>query len=120
MTLQAIVQHEIDDQLTEVRNSATDALMWLRRTLWFMSEYLSEYHAVYVRNSGRIDYHAPSECLNKAYNSTMRQYHSWAVRGIFSLALKAIPSNDDFMLSLVDKKEDYLAAKDEFTTFVNF
>lgn len=30
-TLQAIVQDEVNEKVTNVKNSATDALMWLRR-----------------------------------------------------------------------------------------
>jgi hypothetical protein len=31
LTLQAIVQDEVNEKVTHVKNSATDALMWLRR-----------------------------------------------------------------------------------------
>ena len=30
-TLQSMIQHEIDEKVTKVKNSATDALMWLKR-----------------------------------------------------------------------------------------
>ncbi len=32
-SLQAIVQVEIDDEVTKVKNSATDALLWLKRSV---------------------------------------------------------------------------------------
>ena len=32
-TLQSMIQHEIDENVTRVKNSATDALMWLKRQI---------------------------------------------------------------------------------------
>lgn len=41
-TLQSIVLHEVRADLAQVRNSATEALLWLRRGLKFLKEFLSE------------------------------------------------------------------------------
>lgn len=44
-TLQSIVLHEVQTDVTQVRNSATEALLWLRRGLKFLKEFLSEVNA---------------------------------------------------------------------------
>lgn len=41
-TLQSIVLHEVQTDVAQVRNSATEALLWLRRGLKFLKEFLSE------------------------------------------------------------------------------
>lgn len=48
-TLQSIVLHEVQTDVAQVRNSATEALLWLRRGLKFLKEFLSEV------NTGRQD-----------------------------------------------------------------
>lgn len=44
-TLQSIVLHEVRADVAQVRNSATEALLWLRRGLKFLKEFLSEVNA---------------------------------------------------------------------------
>lgn len=44
-TLQSIVLHEVQTDVAQVRNSATEALLWLRRGLKFLKEFLSEVNA---------------------------------------------------------------------------
>jgi hypothetical protein len=105
-----MIQHELDENLTQVRNSATDALMWLRRALWFLGEYMQEFSRSYTS--------IPSECLYAAYQLTLRQYHNWVVRGIFSLAMRSMPSNEDFIKSLLVSPEDLTRNKHAIMTFV--
>uniref|UniRef100_A0A671UQB7 Pleckstrin homology domain-containing family A member 8 n=1 Tax=Sparus aurata TaxID=8175 RepID=A0A671UQB7_SPAAU len=91
-TLQSIVLHEIHTDVAQVRNSATEALLWLRRGLKFLKEFLSEV------NAGNQDIQG---ALNNAYGKTLRQYHGWVVRGVFALALRAAPSYQSFSAALV-------------------
>ncbi|XP_077430854.1 pleckstrin homology domain-containing family A member 8 [Vanacampus margaritifer] len=91
-TLQSIVLHEVHTQVAQVRNSATEALLWLRRGLKFLKEFLSQV------NAGEQDIHG---ALNHAYGKTLRQYHGWVVRGVFALALRAAPSYQSFTAALV-------------------
>lgn len=44
-TLQSIVLYEVQTDVARVRNSATEALLWLGRGLKFLKEFLSELHA---------------------------------------------------------------------------
>lgn len=41
-TLQSIVLHEVETEVAQVRNSATEALLWLKRGLKFLKEFLFE------------------------------------------------------------------------------
>ncbi|XP_028281995.1 pleckstrin homology domain-containing family A member 8 [Parambassis ranga] len=104
-TLQSIVLHEAETNVARVRNSATEALLWLRRGLKFLKEFLSEV------NAGQQDIQG---ALNNAYGKTLRQYHGWVVRGVFALALRAAPSYQSFTAALVSKEGDEL--KSGFTS----
>ncbi|KAL3060367.1 hypothetical protein OYC64_014846 [Pagothenia borchgrevinki] len=106
-TLQSIVLHEVQTGNARVRNSATEALLWLRRGLKFLKEFLSEV------NAGTKD--IPG-ALNNAYGKTLRQYHGWVVRGVFALALRAAPSYQSFAAALVLTEGDEL--KSSFTSGV--
>ncbi|KAA0703050.1 Pleckstrin -like proteiny domain-containing family A member 8 [Triplophysa tibetana] len=103
-TLQSIVLHEMETEVAQVRNSATEALLWLKRGLKFLKEFLCEI------NTGVKDVQGP---LNKAYGKTLRQYHGWVIRGVFALALRAAPSYESFMAALVCHEGDEL--KEGFT-----
>ncbi|KAF1387809.1 hypothetical protein PFLUV_G00083790 [Perca fluviatilis] len=107
-TLQSIVLHEVQTENSRVRNSATEALLWLRRGLMFLKEFLSEV------NAGEQDIHG---ALNNAYGKTLRQYHGWVVRGVFALALRAAPSYQSFAAALVSRAGDEL--KGGFTSGVH-
>uniref|UniRef100_A0A4W6DHZ7 Pleckstrin homology domain-containing family A member 8 n=1 Tax=Lates calcarifer TaxID=8187 RepID=A0A4W6DHZ7_LATCA len=96
-TLQSIVLHEVHTDVAQVRNSATEALLWLRRGLKFLKEFLSEV------NAGEQDIQG---ALNNAYGKTLRQYHGWVVRGVFALALRAAPSYQSFTAALVSREGD--------------
>lgn len=98
-TLQSIVLHEVQTDVARVRNSATEALLWLRRGLKFLKEFLSEV------NAGEQDIQG---ALNNAYGKTLRQYHGWVVRGVFALALRAAPSYQSFAAALVSRAGDEL------------
>ncbi|XP_068613855.1 pleckstrin homology domain-containing family A member 8 [Brachionichthys hirsutus] len=98
-TLQSIVLHEVHRDVAQVRNSATEALLWLTRGLKFLKEFLS------AVNDGQEDIHG---ALNTAYGKTLRQYHGWVVRGVFALALRAAPSYQSFTAALASSEGDEL------------
>ncbi|XP_076593239.1 pleckstrin homology domain-containing family A member 8 [Chaetodon auriga] len=104
-TLQSIVLQEVQTDVALVRNSATEALLWLRRGLKFLKEFLSEV------NTGQQDIQG---ALNNAYGKTLRQYHGWVVRGVFALALRAAPTYQSFSAALVSREGDEL--KSGFTS----
>uniref|UniRef100_A0A8C8RRJ7 Pleckstrin homology domain-containing family A member 8 n=1 Tax=Pelusios castaneus TaxID=367368 RepID=A0A8C8RRJ7_9SAUR len=104
-TLQKIVLHEVSAEVAHVRNSATEALLWLKRGLKFLKGFLTE-----VKNGEKNIQTA----LNTAYGKTLRQHHGWVVRGVFALALRAAPTYEDFVAALSVKKFD-----DQEETFYN-
>ncbi|XP_051577356.1 pleckstrin homology domain-containing family A member 8 [Myxocyprinus asiaticus] len=103
-TLQSVVLHEVETEVAQVRNSATEALLWLKRGLKFLKEFLFQI------NTGEKDIQG---ALNNAYGKTLRQFHGWVVRGVFALALRAAPSYEGFMAALVSHEGDEL--KEGFT-----
>ncbi|XP_077334530.1 pleckstrin homology domain-containing family A member 8-like [Lithobates pipiens] len=96
-TLQNIVLHEVNASLAQVRNSATEALLWLKRGLKFLFQFLTE-----VKN-GESNIQT---ALSNAYGKTLRQYHGWVVRGVFALALRAAPTYEGFVAALVAHEGD--------------
>ncbi|KAH0627353.1 hypothetical protein JD844_002947 [Phrynosoma platyrhinos] len=90
-TLQKIILHEVSTGDAQIRHSATEALLWLKRGLKFLKEFLTE-----LKNGEKNIQTA----LNNAYGRTLRQYHGWVVRGVFALALRASPTYEGFALAL--------------------
>ncbi|XP_005100346.1 pleckstrin homology domain-containing family A member 8 [Aplysia californica] len=90
-TLQSMVLQEVQAQQHTHSNSATSALLWLKRSLEFIREFLREC------SSGSTDL---SVCASNAYSRTLKNYHGWVVRGVFAVAVKAIPYREDFITHL--------------------
>lgn len=94
--------HEVEAGVAQVRNSATEALLWLRRGLKFLKEFLSQVNAGEQDIHGALSEWWRVKCpvysfplilpltqtffpLDKAYGKTLRQYHGWVVRGVFAV-----------------------------------
>lgn len=105
-TLQSMIQQEMDENVTRVKNSATDALMWLKRAIWFLREFLYEF-------SNKEDPDM-AMCVYESYQRTLRQYHNWVVRSIFSLAMRSLPTKESFLEGLAVDGQDYLKNKQLF------
>lgn len=103
ITLQDIVNSEIEEKSTKAKNSATDALLWLKRALTFVRVFLEE---VLTGEEDLV------KCAKKAYEKSLKHFHGWMVQGIFSLAMKAVPYRKDFVKALApDSTEDVLLAE---------
>ncbi|EPQ31857.1 uncharacterized protein PFL1_00056 [Pseudozyma flocculosa PF-1] len=89
-TLQALVENE--GKPGDKKRTATEGLMWLLRGLDFTAKAL------------RRSVSDPSEELTvsftKAYENSLRQHHSFVIRPVFSLAMKACPYRKDFYAKL--------------------
>ncbi|XP_022079362.1 pleckstrin homology domain-containing family A member 8-like isoform X2 [Acanthaster planci] len=96
-TLQAIVQQETRSSTYQLKNSATEALMWLRRALEFVCAFLEEII------KGEKD--LPS-AATAAYKRSLQKFHGWVIQGVFSLAVRAAPYYEDFMKCLLQNPED--------------
>lgn len=90
-TLQALIQKEINAK----QNIAKEALLWLKRALEFTSKGLN------LEPNQEV-----STSFTKAYKETLSQYHSFLIRPIFSVAMKAVPSRSDFFKSLGGSEQD--------------
>ncbi|XP_028393353.1 pleckstrin homology domain-containing family A member 8-like [Dendronephthya gigantea] len=90
-TLQSMINVEIHSNTCTVKNSATDALLWLKRALQFTNAFLMEI------NKGERELVVVA---SNAYSKTLRKYHGWMVRGVFALAVKAVPYWKDFVTAL--------------------
>jgi len=91
LTLQGIVQKEIDAKTTTVKNSATDALLWLKRALSFIRIFFEEVLSMEPELN---------KCVNKAYSGSLKKFHGWIVQKMFSVAMMAVPYRTDFIKAL--------------------
>ncbi|KAF2771921.1 glycolipid transfer protein [Teratosphaeria nubilosa] len=107
-TLQDLVRNELKTK----KHTATEGLVWLVRALDFTAQAL------------RRNLSNPTEELSgsfrDAYGNTLKQYHSFVIKPIFSAAMSATPYRKDFYGKLgddqarVDKElGDWLAAVEE-------
>eukprot|EP00002_Diphylleia_rotans_P025980 TRINITY_DN5157_c0_g1_i1.p1 TRINITY_DN5157_c0_g1~~TRINITY_DN5157_c0_g1_i1.p1 ORF type:complete len:204 (-),score=59.83 TRINITY_DN5157_c0_g1_i1:103-714(-) len=90
-TVQELIKNEIAAKSTKESGSATDALLWLKRALEFIAKLLQEVLA------------KPDELTtlaSNAYYATLANYHGWVVRGVFTMALSAVPYRKDFLEKL--------------------
>ena len=111
-TLQSMISLEIHSNTCTAKNSATDALLWLKRALEFTNAFLMEI------NKGERELVVVA---SNAYSKTLRKYHGWMVRGVFAMAVKAVPYWKDFVKALgstdsgVAPETDVLHDIQEFT-----
>ncbi|XP_015750045.1 PREDICTED: pleckstrin homology domain-containing family A member 8-like, partial [Acropora digitifera] len=73
------------------------------RALEFMQVFLSEV------SRGEKDL---AVAAATAYGKTLRRYHGWVVRGVFALAVKAVPYRSDFLTSLGTTEQGLAPHKD--------
>jgi pleckstrin family protein A (phosphoinositide binding specific) protein 8 len=105
-TLQAIVDDELIQKVNYQKNSATDALMWLRRGFLFFQEFLLIFSNTFDNDMTAVVY--------KAYESSLKPYHSWVVKGIFALATRVLPTKEEFLRGIAVSGNDFLENKDSF------
>eukprot|EP00834_Sanchytrium_tribonematis_P003150 NODE_113_length_18482_cov_1.630746.p13 type:complete len:186 gc:universal NODE_113_length_18482_cov_1.630746:13461-12904(-) len=114
-TLENLVEQRLDQfiQKGEIEKSgtATCALLWLNRGLNFTCQSLQ-----LAQDNPNKEL---SECFSTAYGQTLSKYHSFLVKPIFSLAMKAIPYRKNFYENLsagkseadiLPKQKEWLAA----------
>ncbi|CAF4576809.1 unnamed protein product, partial [Rotaria sp. Silwood1] len=46
------------------------------------------------------------DAINKAYGQTLKRFHGWITRGVFSIALRSAPYKEDFLVSLAIDSND--------------
>nr|XP_022319259.1 pleckstrin homology domain-containing family A member 3-like isoform X2 [Crassostrea virginica] len=82
-TLQTMVLTEVDCKHHRISSSATVALLWMKRGLQFIREFLKEI----LNNQQDL-----SLAASNAYSRSLKPFHGWVVRGVFAVAVKALPS----------------------------
>ncbi|KAG0152135.1 hypothetical protein CROQUDRAFT_719397 [Cronartium quercuum f. sp. fusiforme G11] len=87
-TLECLVEYE----KTAKRRDATQGLLWLTRGLHFTYEGL--------RRSQENPTEELSESFTKGYETSLKPYHSFVVRPVFGLAMKACPYRADLFSKL--------------------
>nr|XP_023022322.1 glycolipid transfer protein-like [Leptinotarsa decemlineata] len=82
---------------TEGENVATDALMWLRRALHFLSLFY-QYLIEDSRNDQASSDLAP--LLKKAYSETLKPFHGWLGSQLFNVLSRFAPRRKNLIFSL--------------------
>ncbi|CAG8643197.1 9310_t:CDS:2 [Acaulospora morrowiae] len=78
----------------EKKRIATEGLLWLKRGLEFTS--------VALRRSKSNKDEELSASFTQAYGLTLKKHHSFVVRPVFGLAMKAVPYRAEFFKKLGD------------------
>lgn len=90
-TLQKLVAYEMSKNQHLDPNSATQALLWLKRGLEFIKEFLKELKVQTVLSAAGYT----------AYERSLKPYHGFVVRSVFSLAMRAAPYRTVLLAALV-------------------
>ncbi|ELT92104.1 hypothetical protein CAPTEDRAFT_159602 [Capitella teleta] len=98
-TLQTIVLYEIQQKQSHLSNSATVAILWLKRTLDFIREFIREY---------LLDSEDTTSIVQTAYVKTLKEFHGWVVRGVFAVAVKSLPTHEELLEVLTSDPSDAL------------
>ncbi|XP_077489761.1 pleckstrin homology domain-containing family A member 8-like [Amblyomma americanum] len=95
--LLAMLQREVDEGRDATSGRAIESLLWLKRALEFILQFLSEIH------SGNENL---ADCASKAYGRTLKRYHNWLVQKVFAVAVRAMPSMRTFRRDLAPRPND--------------
>ncbi|OBZ70917.1 Pleckstrin y domain-containing family A member 8 [Grifola frondosa] len=87
-TLELLVVNE----KTEKKRTATEGLLWLLRGLAFTCK------ALQLAQANASEELAAA--FSKSYEGTLKKFHNFVVKGIFSVAMKACPYRADFYAKL--------------------
>ncbi|KAK3082911.1 hypothetical protein FSP39_008873 [Pinctada imbricata] len=125
-TLQNMIIAEMNSNQQHLSSSATVALLWMKRSLEFIKEFLAEMY------KGEQDL---STAASNSYSRSLKPFHGWVVRGVFAVAVKALPyrnvflsmlgvegdesEGSDFMQCLMSDMENYITALDVVIKILN-
>ncbi|KIK09835.1 hypothetical protein K443DRAFT_671151 [Laccaria amethystina LaAM-08-1] len=87
-TLEKLVENEKDEK----KRTATEGLLWLLRGLSFTCQAL--------QNAQGNKSEELAAAFTKSYEGTLKKFHNFVVKGIFSVAMKACPYRADFYAKL--------------------
>ncbi|BGP37795.1 hypothetical protein JCM10450v2_001727 [Rhodotorula kratochvilovae] len=88
----ATLEQLVENEKGEKKRTATEGLLWLLRGLRFTQIALARSHADKTEEL--------ADSFSKAYEQTLKKHHSFVVKPIFALAMKACPYRKDFYAKL--------------------
>ncbi|KAF8070796.1 glycolipid transfer protein domain-containing protein [Lyophyllum atratum] len=88
----ATLEELVENEKTEKKRTATEGLLWLLRGLSFTCKAL--------QNSQANQSEELAAAFTKSYEGTLKKFHNFVVKGIFSVAMKACPYRADFYTKL--------------------
>ncbi|TVY46667.1 Pleckstrin homology domain-containing family A member [Lachnellula occidentalis] len=97
----ATLQDLVINELKTKKHVATEGLVWLVRALDFTSIALSQNMAV--------DTEELSTSFRNAYGNTLKPFHGFLIKPVFSAAMSACPYRKDFYAKLGEDQEKVLA-----------
>ncbi|VDN91538.1 unnamed protein product [Brugia pahangi] len=123
------IEDLIEDDLAKnsgKMGSATEGLLWLKRGLEFMLEFLSEMVQVYRSSTDKTKTDNLTDSINKAYNNTLKRHHGFISKQLFKIIILAAPTRSTVLKALAEGGEgmddiciDHVAAHlDNFRTNV--
>lgn len=93
-TVKKIVEQERD---VSGFRTGTDALLWLTRTLDFVSMFLTLWMQDHQSNQQKQDL---TVYFKNAYDMTLKRYHNWLVQKVVFVVLSGAPSRDQLLHAL--------------------
>ncbi|KAF8893456.1 glycolipid transfer protein [Infundibulicybe gibba] len=88
----ATLEKLVENEKGEKKRTATEGLMWLLRGLSFTCKALQ---AAQANKTEEL-----SAAFTKSYEGTLKKFHNFVVKGIFTVAMKACPYRADFYAKL--------------------
>ncbi|KAF7305887.1 GLTP domain-containing protein [Mycena chlorophos] len=107
-TLSDTLEKLVENEKGEKKRTATEGLMWLLRGQSFTCKAL--------QNAQANPKEELSVAFNDSYANTLKKFHNFVVKGIFSVAMKACPYRADFYAKLAADPAGGPAASDEKVT----
>ncbi|KAJ7451739.1 glycolipid transfer protein [Mycena galericulata] len=103
--LSGTLEKLVENEKGEKKRTATEGLMWLLRGLSFTCKALQNAQA---NKSEEL-----AVAFNKSYEVTLKKFHNFVVKRIFSVAMKACPYRADFYAKLAADPAGGPPASDE-------
>ncbi|TDL26034.1 het-c2 protein [Rickenella mellea] len=100
-TLELLVKNE----MAEKKSTATQGLLWLLRGQSFTCKALQATQA--DKQKGL------SDAFNESYEKTLKPHHSFLIRPVFAVAMKACPQRDGLYTKLKEDKSGGVAASQD-------
>jgi len=91
-TLSATLESLVENEAKEKNRTATQGLLWLNRGLSFTCKALQ-----YTQENQSQEL---ATAFTSSYDGTLKKHHSFIVRGVFSVAMKACPLRANFFAKL--------------------